>query len=358
MRILFLCGREIDYPRNQILLRAFESIGEVNLVAEQGVKSSIILRSIRVLFRALPKLLFNKFDFIFIGFYGYLLVPFSKLAKQTPVLFDAFVSNFDTLISDRKVASEKSLLAKIALRLDRIGCSIADIVLVDTHAHAKYFSNTLGIPSEKIIALPVGAIDTIFFPRPTQKHNKTINVLYYCTYLPVHGAPVVVEAANLIKNENIQFKIIGMGPEYSIVEKMIESMNLTNIQLQPDLPIHKIADEIANADICLGGHFGNSPKAERTIPGKIYQILAAGKPVIATNTEANRELLIHLENAYLCSAANSYALAEAITGLSINETLRNQIGVNGRYTYMEKCSEIILSAELNEIVKRVVMING
>ena len=34
MKFLFICGREIDYTRNQVLLRAFSKIGEVETIAE------------------------------------------------------------------------------------------------------------------------------------------------------------------------------------------------------------------------------------------------------------------------------------------------------------------------------------
>jgi glycosyltransferase involved in cell wall biosynthesis len=357
MRVLFLCGREVDYPRNQILLRALENLSEVELIAEHGVKSSIILRSIRVLLRAFPKILLKKYDLIFIGFYGYLLVPFTRWSRQTPVIFDAFVSNYDTFIFDRQIAKQSSLLAKIAFNLDRYGCHNADTILLDTHAHAKYFSETLGIPAKKIKVLPVGAVDALFFPRPTLKQNEKINVLYYCTYLPLHGIPIVVEAAHLLQNEDIQFTLVGTGPEFPKAKEIINRLALTNIQLLPDVPLSIIADKVAHADICLGGHFGNSSKAGRTIPGKIYQILAAGKPVIATDTEANQELLTHLENAYLCSIADSQALARAIMVLSKDETLRKKIGENGRRTYLEKCSEVAIEGMVKQILETTINLN-
>jgi glycosyltransferase involved in cell wall biosynthesis len=354
MRILFLCGREINYPRNQILYRAFKSFGEVYSIAEQGKKTSITLRSIRILYKALPKIIGNKFDIIFVGFYGYLLVPFLRLRKRTPIIFDAFVSNYDTLILDREISGKNSLLAKIAYRFDQMICRMADIVLLDTNAHAKFFEDTLKIPISKIRVLPVGAVDALFFPNIIEKKNGVIKVLYYCTYLPLHGVPVIVEAANLVRDFNIKFTLIGTGPEFPKVEALIRQLNISNIKLLSYLPLEKIAEEVAKSDICLGGHFGSSKKAERTIPGKIYQLLAAGKPIIASNTEANREILTHLENAYLCSIADPQSLAQAIITLSKDMVLRKYIGDNGRTTYLNKCNEATIQIKLSNIVQELI----
>jgi glycosyltransferase involved in cell wall biosynthesis len=351
MRVLFLCGREIDYPRNQILLRALQNVGHIDYIVESGKKTSILLRSIRILFRAIPKMLRVNYDLIFIGFYGYILVPFAKIARNSPVIFDAFVSNFDTLIFDRNVASETSLLARMAYHLDKFCCHCSDIVLLDTHAQASYFENTFHIPSKKIKVLPVGAVDALFFPRVSEREDEVTRVLYYCTYLPLHGALIVIKAAEQLINTPIKFTLIGTGPEYPKVEAYVKQRGLTNVQLLPDMPLQRIADEVAKSSICLGGHFGDSKKAKRTIPGKIYQLLAAGKPVIATDTEANRELLSHMANAYLCTPANSQSLAQAITILSENEALRKKIGESGRKTYLEHCSESAIESKLRSILE-------
>ncbi len=77
---------------------------------------------------------------------------------------------------------------------------------------------------------------------------------------------------------DIEFRLIGQGPEYHRVRALADQLKLDNVQFLPPIPLEDLADEISQADICLGGHFGPSQKAGRVIPGKIYQILAMARP--------------------------------------------------------------------------------
>ena len=53
----------------------------------------------------------------------------------------------------------------------------------------------------------------------------------------------------------------------------------------------KLAEYIANADLCLAGHFNRDiDKAQRTIPGKAYIYQSMQKVMICGDNRANREL--------------------------------------------------------------------
>ena len=70
--------------------------------------------------------------------------------------------------------------------------------------------------------------------------------------------------------------------------------------------------KIQQADICLG-IFGDSEKASRVIPNKVFQILHSGKPLITRDSPAIRELLNpDMTGVYLVPAASPKALADAI----------------------------------------------
>lgn len=353
-----MCGREIDYTRNQVLLRAFKRIGDVDIVAETGATGSLIARSIRIAARAFPKVLFGRYDLIFVGFYGHLLMVALGVFTRKPKLFDAFVSNYDSLTSDRKTYKPDSLFGRLALLLDRLSCRLATKVLVDTPAHEEYFSSGLGIPKYKLSSLPVSCNEDIFYPRPSRPANEATLVLNYSTYLPTHGIETILRAAQIVKDESIHFKLIGKGPLYQQALDLAKMLELDNVTFTPPVSLEKLAEEIAMADICLGGHFGKSEKATRVIPGKIYQMIAMGKPIIAANSLANQELLCHESSTYLCPPDDPDALATAILTLYHNPKLCAEIGSGARAVFKEKCSETIVTEKLRNIIMEMLSKNS
>jgi glycosyltransferase involved in cell wall biosynthesis len=133
-------------------------------------------------------------------------------------------------------------------------------------------------------------------------------------------------------------------------------MRIGNIEFLPEMPIGQIAEEIANADILLGGHFGSTQKATRVVPSKVYQILAMERALIATNTPANLELLCHRESAYLCPPDDPEALASAISCLHEDPQLRIQLARGGRNLYETTCSEALITDLLKKTISKLVSI--
>ncbi|MEJ2304505.1 MAG: glycosyltransferase [Anaerolineales bacterium] len=353
MRILCLIGREVSYPRNDVILRAFRRFGKVDVISGGG-SGSLIGRSLRVSLQALPHLAAKQFDLLFVGFYGHLLMLTAGILTHSPVLFDAFVSNYDTLCFDRGLFSPRSLPGRLAFWLDKTSTRLADLILLDTPQHSRYFANLFDIPPQKLDFLPVGCNEDIFYPRKNDAHEGT-KVLYYSTYLPLHGVDTVVRAADLLRFEsNLRFKIIGIGQEYVSVRRLSDDLGIKNINFVPSISLNRLPLEIAEADVCLGGHFGASDKAARVIPGKVYQILAMGCPLIAANTPANQDLLSHGESAILCQPNDANALASAILALHRDSVLRQRLSERGLSRFREKASEAVITQRLKSIASQLI----
>ncbi len=353
MKILFISGREFDYTRNQVILRALSRIGEVETVTINESLNSLALRSLQVSIKAFPKYISNKYDVIFVGFYGHLLMLPVGWFHRSPVVFDAFISTFDTLTSDRQTYSAKSITGRLAALLDRYACFLADIILVDTSAHVDYFCSVLSVKREKLFSLPVSCNEDIFFPRTVNRQmNGITEVLSYSTYLPIHGVETIVKAAAILKGEALHFRMIGKGPLYDPAYLSSTEFGLDNITFTPPISLQQLSDEIANADICLGGPFGLSPKAKRVIPGKIYQMMAMRKPLIASDSPAIKELLRHGSSAYLCPPGDPSALANAIMELHRNPELRSTLASGGYETYQKYCSETVVTDQLKDILSK------
>ena len=355
MRVLLITGREIGYARNEVLLRALQRFAQVDVIAATTEPRSLFWNSLLMTVRTLPKVVRGGYDLIVVGFYGHFIQALISRLTSTPILFDAFVSSYDTLCFDRQLFAPDSLPGRAAFWLDRTTTHAASHVLLDTPRHVDYFVQTFDLPVEKVSALPVGCQEYIFQPRagPTQNASCT-QVLYYSTYLPLHGVETVIRAADQLRQEAICLRLIGNGPEFMAARQLATELQLDNILFAPPVSLPTIAAEIAAADICLGGHFGSSEKAGRVVPGKIYQMLAMARPVIAAASPANCDLLTHGQNAWLVPSSDPVALAQAIQTLHSDRSLRHCLGQQGRHLYERSCSEAVITARLREITTSIV----
>jgi glycosyltransferase involved in cell wall biosynthesis len=342
MKILFLTGREFDYQRNVFLYKLLENFGEIdvwNNKVDKFAKKSILLRTLLLTALVYSKKITN-YDLIFIGFYGQFLMILLRYFISRPILFDAFISTFDTLCFDRKIFSPSSVLGRFSYWIDKQSCEWANAVLLDTPQHIDYFVNTFGLDQKKIYSIPVGCDENIFFPRQSENSiEDSFVVLSYSTYLPLHGMDVVIKAAEKLKWDNsIKFNLLGHGQEYKKVKNYVEIHNLKNVNFFAPVSINALPHFIQNSSVVLVGHFGSSEKAHRVIPGKVYQALAMQKAIIASDTTANRSLLTNGINAILVPPSDPEALAEAILKLKIERNLAKQISINGRLLFLEKCT--------------------
>lgn len=326
MNILFACGREISYPRNRLIFQSICRFAKAYSISSNH--PSLFPKLAEVAYRLMRINIPNPNAYI-LGFFGQPLVFPARLRWKGPLILDAFVSTYDTLCFDRKIINPHSILGWMAFLLDRLSCQFSDVVIVDTRAQAEYFQQTFHLPSYKFQVIYVGCDEELFRPIDTPPPEKP-TVLFYGTFLPLHGVDVIIQAAYRMLHTQIVFQIIGQGQEYEKARALASKLKTHNIQFHPPVPLEDLPLIISRATICLGGPFGRSDKAQRVITGKTFQCLATGKPTIVSDTPANRELFTHGKNVWMCPVGDPEALANAIQHLLDSPRLRLQLGREGR----------------------------
>jgi glycosyltransferase involved in cell wall biosynthesis len=354
MYIVFTAGREVDYPRNSQNIRALNTQYQVSLL--EAKSSRLGNRLLKVGGRLLMQR-FSRFDMCFIGFYGQPLVFPVRLRSRIPIILDAFVSTYDTFCFDRKIFKPRSLPGRLSFYLDRFSCMLADTIILDTKAQVQYFEKTFGIPHEKLQVLYVGCDDELFHPIDVITTSRPI-VLFYGTFLPLHGLDIILKAAHLLTGENISFLIIGKGQEYERIHKLATELDLGNVIFQDPIPLQELPEVIARSTICLGGHFGRSEKAGRVIAGKTFQCLAMGRPTIVGDNPANRELFTHAQDVWMCSMADPVALANSILLLLGSPDMCARLGKEGRDTIQRTCGNAMTAQSLLAIMDKVASAHG
>jgi len=337
-----------DYARNKILISGLRKNGVE--VIECNSKRPFLLKYFDLVVQYWKTR--KKFDLIIVGFPGQTIVPLAKLICRKRIIFDAFLSVYDSYIFDRKTASPKSLKAKYYWFLDWFSCKLADKILLDTNEHIKYFSEVFGIKREKFSRILIGADDEVFYPKESKKAIDKFLVHFHGTYIPLQGIKYIIEAANILRGENIIFRLIGGGQEYKNIKEKIVSLELQNmVELIDFVPIEKVSKYISESDVCLG-IFGDTNKAKRVIPNKLYECVAMKKPVITADTIAIREIFKDNKELVFCAIADAESLANKILELRNNIEIRKKIANQGYNLYKEKFCPKVLGLELKNILKK------
>ncbi|MDD5370427.1 MAG: glycosyltransferase [Anaerolineaceae bacterium] len=357
MRILFITGREVQYQRNQVLLRAFQRKADVDVIAPSK-RGNLLITSLGCCLKALPMMLTRRYDLIFVGFYGHLILLMIAWLIRRPILFDAFVSTYDTLVSDRGILQPSSFLARLAYFLDRAACQQADFVLLDTSLQIQYFKDQLHLGDVRYASIPVGCNEDIFIPQTPAPQNP-FTILSYSTFMPLHGVETIIRAIAILDDLPIHIHLVGNGQEYSQMRSIARRIGVDHKITWIDfVPLELLPGEIAASAICLGGHFGRSEKAGRVVPGKIYQMLAVGVPIIAGDSPAINDLLQHRVNAYLCPPGDPESLAKAIHELYHDPILRQKLALGARELYLRCCSEQVIGTQLVGILDEILNKQG
>ena len=302
-------------------------------------------------------LFLGEHDAVVVGYWGHIdvffLAPFAKL-KRKPIIFDAFFSLYDTAISDWELAPKNSWLARLCHFVDWSACRLATLVLVDTKAQRNFFCQEFGLAKEKVRWLYMGADEAVFAPYPDPPSPPPFRVLYVGNYVPLHGVPIILQAARLLDREEIEFWLIGENHlEDPVLKDLLSNSNPERVKFYPWMPPQELRTKIGDADVCLGV-FGTSCKAKRVIPGKAFLALAMGKPLITGDSMAARELLEDGKNAILCEMGSCRALVDAILRLQRDPLLRRRIGTEGRKLFQNECRPKVLGSSLADLIEKTV----
>ncbi len=348
-RVLFTCAREAEYVRDLLVRRALHQHFDLLEITDTQ-PGSLIARHLRLLPRLLLALK-APCDLVFVGFYGHLLVTILSELTHKPILFDAFLSTWDTLCFDRRTFTPYSLAGRLIYWLDRQSCLRATHSLLDTQTHARYFVDTFGIPEHKLSAYYVGYDEELFYPMPGDPTGDHFVVFFYGSFLPLQGVEHIVGAAKLLEAElDIDFHIIGSGMAYPAVRQLAEEQGVQRLFFHPVVPYAQLPQAIAGAAVCLGGPFGSSGKASRVIAGKTFQFLAMAKPTIVGDSPANREVFHDGDDVLMCKMADAQALASAILALKQDQGLRERIAQRG----YEHCRERFSMEKQSQSLERII----
>jgi len=221
---------------------------------------------------------------------------------------------------------------KIA-RLDRREALVwqrADACVTITRTLADDLAERYGA-RDRVFVVPDGAhpvAPSAALPRAAAR----VRAAYAGHLYPWKGVDVFLQA--LAAAPEVDGLIIGGHPgeaDLARVTTLAQSLQLgPRLTMTGLLPPHEVAGILASADIFVLPNTATSISERYTSPLKLFEYLARGGAIIASDLPALREVLTHDVTAWLVPPGDVQALAGALTLLATDATLRGRLGQAAR----------------------------
>jgi glycosyltransferase involved in cell wall biosynthesis len=286
----------------------------------------------------------GEYDILMVGYPGHIDVYIARVLswiRKKPMTWDVLNSLY--LIGlERGLNKTNPLTLKFIKFFEKIACRLPDMLFLDTEEFINWFKYIYNVNPNLFRIVPIGADDRYFRITDIQKTKDNLfRVIYYGSYIPNHGVEYIIESANLLKDHpEIQFEMIGEGPDLELALSLVETYDLKNIKFIRWKKLNELVIHIANSDLILGV-FGTSKQVTLTNNNKIYEGFAMGKPVISGESPALPSQLINGIHLYLCERGCPQALADGILTLKSQPELREtmaQVGLMIFHKYFDVTS--------------------
>lgn len=200
--------------------------------------------------------------------------------------------------------------------------SVKLVLAVTEHLRAD-LAKYLLVPTEKLQTLHDGIDLTLSSPLISKEEARqnlglpsTQPMVVYTGQLDTEkGVEILVRAAPMLSDVDIV--IVGVGPlADGRLQRVIEELNATNVKMV-GLKSHSDALLFQKAaDVLVLPHSSKFlHSAYYTSPLKLFEYMAAGVPIVASELPATMEVLKHRENGWLVQPDNPFALAEGVRHL-------------------------------------------
>ncbi len=366
VKFLFLGGYDTAYQRNAVIREGLAAHGDTvaECVADPSSKSWLRypLLLARLAARSTRSFPPRRADAIYVPAFCQKDIPLARIiatCAARPVVFDPLAPRYETKILDRRRRPADSLTARWNWWIDAVAFRLSDIVLADTAAHAAYYASACGVPARKLVVVPCGYDDALFDParavaikaQEPASVPAAFTVLFFGSFLPLHGVDAVVEAARAVlrRDPAIRFRFVGSGDTWARARALASDLGAANCAFEPWAPQAELPALVASADIALG-IFGRTDKARRVVPHKVFQSLGMRKPVITARTPAVEEFFAHGENIWLCDEPYAETLADAVIRLKADAALRERLASDGFRTVKERFTPAAVTGPLRKAV--------
>lgn len=194
-----------------------------------------------------------------------------------------------------------------------------------------------GIREDKVVYVPNGAdLDLFVDPRPRSDVRRELGFSeeFLVLYMGAHGVAndleQVLRAARLLRDDReIRFIFLGDGMEKPRLRQLAREWQLDNVKFLDSVPKEKVKDICNAVDVGLVV-LRNIKLFKAAQPNKLFDYMAAGKPIITTVNGVCRQLIDSAGAGLFADPEKPEDMVECILKLSRDPTTCAEMGRSGR----------------------------
>lgn len=230
----------------------------------------------------------------------------------------------------------------------------ADRVLAVTPGMLRAFERA-GLDAGRLVLITNGADTELFRPAPPRPAAAVpgVTVLYSGTHGLIHGMDVLLDAAERLRDRpGVRFLLIGDGVHKPALVERARAAGLGNVEFRPSVPPAELVAEIAAADLCVATT-RDHPFCGETIPVKLFDYLACGRPVVAAVSGDAARVVEESGGGVVVPPGDGAALADAIVELAGDPERRTRLGAAGPPFVEARYSRRAVGARLLGVLEEV-----
>jgi glycosyltransferase involved in cell wall biosynthesis len=195
-----------------------------------------------------------------------------------------------------------------------------------------------GVPAEKVVTITNGADTDYWIYQPDgarrlreqlQLGDKTV-VLYIGAHGISQGLGAILDAAEKTRTrKDIEYVFVGEGADKDTLVKRAQSRRLENVRFLGAVGKDQVRDFYSMADVCLVP-LRNIPLFDTFIPSKMFEIMAVGRPILASVRGEAADILRSSGAAWVVDPENSPAIAAGVCALADDRARGGLMAVSGR----------------------------
>lgn len=251
------------------------------------------------------------------------------------------------------------VLAKSALRLKRMLYRRARRVVINSPGFLPFLAR-YGVAAEKIRVIPNGVDVQQFDPsargeafRAAWGADGRWVVVYAGALGPANGLDVLLEAADELRCSRALFVLVGDGKARADLMATAASRRLQNVIFVPAQPKRAMRDVLGAADACVAT-LRDIPLFRTTYPNKVFDYMAAGRPVVLGIDGVIREVVERAGAGVCFSPGDARGLAAAVRCSMEAPDEARAMGARGRAAVCAEFDRRYQAADFERLLRELV----